>query len=387
MKAALFLIQVFRIACGFSFVFFCLDQLCKMCAPIVIGCALQQSLIALDILVAGELVIGLVLYEIVHEALLVVAGGSARSLSRRRLGVAVVGDEEAYAHGFAEQALLPPDDSQLRSIKADVHDERSVADALDDAYGTVNAVSLYIEQGQETFHSVHVESAQRVAVQAQRAGVKRFVHVSGIGADARSPSLYIRKRGEGELAVREAFADAILIRPAVMFGSDDAFLTTILKLLERLLIYPMFGNGQMRLQPVYVEDVGDAIAKLLQRAQTRPFIFECGGPRVYSYEEILKAVASAAGVKPMLIRVPFTAWHALAWISEMLPSPPITRNQVELMKNRHHLSGGHTRNGGTWNLPTFDRGNTPGHTMGALTKKLKRGLEGCWSNAFRQTRT
>jgi len=238
----------------------------------------------------------------------------------------------ASRHPDRGHALLPPDDPQLRSIKADVHDERSVAEALADAYGAVNAVSLYVEHGRETFHSVHVESAQRVAAQAQRAGVKRLIHVSGIGADSRSQSLYIRKRGEGELAVREAFADAILIRPAVMFGPDDAFLTTILKLLERLPIYPMFGNGQMRLQPVYVEDVGQAIAKLLQRAQTRPIMFECGGPRVYSYEEFLRTVASAAGIKPILIPVPFTAWHALAWIAEMLPSPPITRNQVELMQ-------------------------------------------------------
>jgi len=238
----------------------------------------------------------------------------------------------ASRHPDRGHALLPPDDPQLRSIKADVHDERSVAEALADAYGAVNAVSLYVEHGRETFHSVHVESAQRVAAQAQRAGVKRLIHVSGIGADSRSQSLYIRKRGEGELAVREAFADAILIRPAVMFGPDDAFLTTILKLLERLPIYPMFGNGQMRLQPVYVEDVGQAIAKLLQRAQTRPIMFECGGPRVYSYEEFLRTVASAAGIKPILIPVPFTAWHALGWIAEMLPSPPITRNQVELMQ-------------------------------------------------------
>jgi NADH dehydrogenase len=238
----------------------------------------------------------------------------------------------ASRHPDRGHALLPPDDPQLRSIKADVHDERSVAEALADAYGAVNAVSLYVEHGRETFHSVHVESAQRVAAQAQRAGVKRLIHVSGIGADSRSQSLYIRKRGEGELAVREAFADAILIRPAVMFGPDDAFLTTILKLLERLPIYPMFGNGQMRLQPVYVEDVGQAIAKLLQRAQTRPIMFGCGGPRVYSYEEFLRTVASAAGIKPILIPVPFAAWHALAWIAEMLPSPPITRNQVELMQ-------------------------------------------------------
>jgi NADH dehydrogenase len=238
----------------------------------------------------------------------------------------------ASRHPDRGHALLGPDDPQLRSIKADIHDERSVAEALADAYGAVNAVSLYVERGRETFHSVHVESAQRVAAQAQRAGVKRFLHVSGIGADPRSQSLYIRKRGEGELAVRKAFADAILIRPAVMFGPDDSFLTTILKLLDQLPIYPMFGNGQIRLQPVYVEDVGHAIAKVLQRTQTRPIMFECGGPHVYSYEEFLRAVASAARIKPILIPVPFATWHAFAWIAEMLPSPPITRNQVELMR-------------------------------------------------------
>jgi uncharacterized protein YbjT (DUF2867 family) len=237
----------------------------------------------------------------------------------------------ASRHPDRTHALLSPDDPQVQSIKADVHDEQSVAAALADAYGAVNAVSLYVEHGRETFQSVHVESAQRVATQAQRTGVKQLIHVSGIGADRDSPSHYIRKRGEGELAVQEAFAEARLIRPAVMFGPDDAFLTTILKLLERLPIYPMFGSGQMRLQPVYVEDVGLAIAKLTQGAHSHPLIFECGGPRVYSYEEFLGAIASAAGIKPILIPVPFAAWHGLAWIAEMLPSPPITRNQVELM--------------------------------------------------------
>src|SRR5262249_58032965 len=148
------------------------------------------------------------------------------------------------------------------------------------------------------------------------------------GSDAARASELLCSLGQSSIA----FADAILIRPAIMFGPDDAFLTTILKLLDQLPIYPMFGNGQMRLQPVYVEDVGQAIVKVLQRAQTRQIMFECGGPRVYSYEEFLKAVASAAGIKPILIPVPFAAWHALAWIAEMLPRPPITRNQVELMQ-------------------------------------------------------
>jgi len=245
-------------------------------------------------------------------------------------------------HGFAVRIasrhpdrchpLFDHDDPQLRPVQADVRDERSVANALAGAYAVVNAVSLYVEHGHETFHSVHVESAERIAVQAFRAGVKRFAHVSGIGADPSSLSLYIRKRGEGELAVRAAFADALLIRPAVMFGPDDAFLTTILKLLHQLPIYPMFGRGRTRLQPVYVEDVAEAIATALQLTGRDPTTFECGGPRVYTYEELLRAVAHEANIQPMLIPIPFAAWHALAWIAELSPSPPITRNQVELMQ-------------------------------------------------------
>jgi uncharacterized protein YbjT (DUF2867 family) len=196
----------------------------------------------------------------------------------------------------------------------------------------VNAVSLYVEHGDETFHSVHVEAARRVAIQARQAGIKHLVHVSGIGSDPRSRSLYIRKRGEGELAVQAALTNAIVIRPAVMFGPDDGFLTTILNLLKRLPIYPMFGSGQTRLQPTYVEDVAEAVVRALQRTETNTVTFECGGPRVYTYEELLRTLAREAGLKPILIPVSFAAWQALAWITEMMPSPPITRNQVELMQ-------------------------------------------------------
>jgi uncharacterized protein YbjT (DUF2867 family) len=238
----------------------------------------------------------------------------------------------ASRHPDRGHRLFGPDDPQLQSVGANIHDERSVADALAGAYGVVNAVSLYVEHGQETFHSVHVESAQRVADQALRAGVDRLIHISGIGADAASQSRYIRKRGEGELAVRAAFVEALFIRPAVMFGPDDAFLTTILKLLRQLPVYPMFGRGVTRLQPAYVEDVAEAIVRVMQRAQTPSTIFEFGGPRVYFYEELLRAVAHQAGLAPRLLPIPLAAWHALAWASEMFPSRLLTRNQVELMQ-------------------------------------------------------
>ncbi|MCK1334916.1 complex I NDUFA9 subunit family protein [Bradyrhizobium sp. 38] len=238
----------------------------------------------------------------------------------------------ASRHPDQGHRLFGRDDPKLQSVGANIHDERSVADALAGAYGVVNAVSLYVEHGQETFHSVHVESAQRVAAQAHRTGVDRLIHISGIGADAASQSRYIRKRGEGDLAVRAAFIEALFIRPAVMFGPDDAFLTTILKLLRQLPVYPMFGRGVTRLQPAYVEDVAEAIARVMQRAETPSTIFEFGGPRVYTYEEFLRAVAHQAGLAPRLIPIPLAVWHALAWASEMLPSPLLTRNQVELMQ-------------------------------------------------------
>ena len=171
-------------------------------------------------------------------------------------------------------------------MRADINDEDAVATAVAGAYGVVNAVSLYLERGTETYHTVHVEAAERLARQARRAGVERLVQVSGIGADITSSSLYIRRRGEGELAVQAAFANAIIIRPAVMFGPDDAFLNTLVKLLKWLPAYPMFGRGLTRLQPVDVEDVAEATARSLHPTARYPVTYELGGPRVYTFEEL-----------------------------------------------------------------------------------------------------
>jgi uncharacterized protein YbjT (DUF2867 family) len=200
------------------------------------------------------------------------------------------------------------------------------------ADGVVNAISLYVEHGRDTFHAVHVEAAARIARVARRAGTKRFVHLSGIGADVASSSPYIRYRGEGEAAVQAAFPGAVIIRPAVMFGPDDTFLTTILRLLRTLPVYPLFGDGRTRLQPVYVDDVAAAIAKILGQTQTPQPIYELAGPRVYSYEELLRTIARTAGLRPRLVRIPFAFWGAVANLAEMLPQPPLARNQVELMQ-------------------------------------------------------
>jgi uncharacterized protein YbjT (DUF2867 family) len=131
--------------------------------------------------------------------------------------------------------------------------------------------------GNQTFHSVHVEAAERLARHAREADVERLVHVSGIGADPASPSPYIRSRGEGEHAVRAAFPEAVIIRSAVMFGPDDAFLMSLTELLRKLPLFAVFGGGDTRLQPAYVEDIGEVIARIIDGPQAQA-LYELAGP-------------------------------------------------------------------------------------------------------------
>jgi uncharacterized protein YbjT (DUF2867 family) len=220
---------------------------------------------------------------------------------------------------------------RIEAIRADVNDDASVAAAVSGAWAVVNAVSLYVERGADTFRSVHVEAARRVAAMARQAGCERLAHISGIGAGASSASPYIRSRGEGEAAVLRAFPSATLIRPAVMFGLGDAFVTALSNVLRHAPAFPLFGRGDTRLQPAYVEDVAEAVLRAL-RKPAADRAYELAGPRVYTYAELVRTIARAHGRQPLLFPLPFPLWRALAFAAEFLALPPITRNQVELMQ-------------------------------------------------------
>lgn len=252
------------------------------------------------------------------------------------LGRHVIG--RLRANGFAVRAASRnPDrvthrDPKVQPVRADIRNPIAVEAALVNAWGAVNAVSLYVEHGADTFHAIHVNAARTVAQAAREAGAQRLIQVSGIGADTAAPSLYVRKRGEGEHAVSTAFPDAVIVRPAVMFSTDGGFVTTVLDLMRKLPVYPLFGRGQTRLQPVAVDDVAEAIARIFVRPEREPTLYEFGGPDVFTYEEFLRTVAREAGLRPILVPFPFSAWHLLARVAEVLPRPPVTRNQVELME-------------------------------------------------------
>ncbi len=220
-----------------------------------------------------------------------------------------------------------------QQIEADILDPSSIAAAVVGSRAVVNAVSLYVERGEQTFERVHVEAAADLATASRDAGVERFVQISGIGSDPKSRSNYIRARGRGEEVVKAAFPGAVIVRPAVMAGPDDVFITTIARLVRLLPIYPLFGEGGTRLQPVHVEDVAEAVSRLASgQNSTHASIFECAGPRIYSYRELVREIATQLKAPIRLVPVPFAVWSILATAAEFLPAVPLTRNQVDLMR-------------------------------------------------------
>ena len=237
-------------------------------------------------------------YEVMDDRVVTVFGGTGY-LGRRVVShLLSAGLSVRVASRHPDHVEAPSNRPQRQSVFADIHDDASVASALQGSYAAVNAVSLYLERGAETFDAVHVVGAGRVARLARTAGVQRLAHVSGIGANPRSGSRYIRSRGKGEIAVKADFPSAVLVRPAVMFSVDDAFLNTIVRLLTWLPAYPMFGRGETRLQPAYVEDVAEAIVRAL--VDEEPVAtYELGGPRIYTYEELLRTVEHGVVFSPM----------------------------------------------------------------------------------------
>jgi uncharacterized protein YbjT (DUF2867 family) len=246
----------------------------------------------------------------------------------------------ASRHPERVAQAFPNRSSGLEPVLADVGNDESVIHAVAGGFAVVNAVSLYVERGSATFKSVHVEAAARVAKFSREAGVQRLAHVSGIGADPQSHSSYIRSRADGESAVRTAFSEATFIRPAVMFGPDDAFLIHLMKMLRMLPVFPMFGHGQTLLQPAYVEDVGEAIARCFDAPEPEA-IYELAGPNTYTYEELLKTMCNYLGIRRVLAPMPISFWKMLAFAAEYLPAPPIALNQVELMTKDNIASAGY----------------------------------------------
>ncbi len=243
----------------------------------------------------------------------------------------------------AEEAkFLKPmgDVGQIAALNVEIGDEAGLSRFLAGNLWLVNAVGILSEWGAQRFELVHREGPALLARLARAAGVERFVHLSAIGADPRSPSAYARSKAQGEAAVREHFPTATILRPSVVFGPEDQFFNRFAEMALISPALPLIGGGQTRFQPVYVGDVAEAVVRCLEDAATESRTYELGGPEIYTFREIVELVLAEIRRKRLLIEIPFGLAAFQARLLSFLPRPPLTEDQVLLLQHDNVVSAG-----------------------------------------------
>jgi NADH dehydrogenase len=226
---------------------------------------------------------------------------------------------------------------QIVPLAVDIGKPDTVTRAVEGCQAVVNLVGILYERGRRTFQRVHVEGAEAVAKAARSAGVERLVQVSAIGADPDSPAAYGRTKAAGEQAVMAAFPGATVMRPSVVFGPEDDFFNRFASLARVLPALPVFD---VSFQPVYVGDVADAIVKALDDPATAGKTYELGGPRVITFRELMQIVLRETGRSRWLLPLPLAIAEIEALFLELLPVPPLTRDQVKLLGRDNVVAAG-----------------------------------------------
>jgi uncharacterized protein YbjT (DUF2867 family) len=253
-----------------------------------------------------------------------------------RIRVAVRNPNLGYA------MRLHGDVGQIDVVQANIRNEASIRRALEGATAAVNLVGVLYGQGRQGFQAVHVDGARSVAEAARAEGVARLVQMSALGADAQSQSDYARTKAQGEAAVREVAPDAVIVRPSVVFGQEDGFFNKFAAMAAISPALPLIGGGQTRFQPVFVGDVGKALARLATDADVGGRTYELGGPAVHSFRELMELMMAETGQKRFLVPLPFPVAGVLGSVGDlisMVVPPPITSDQVELLKADNAVSG------------------------------------------------
>lgn len=273
--------------------------------------------------------------------LIVVFGGSGfigrqvvRALIKRGKRVRIAMRRPHLGH----ELRVMGDVGQVQLVQANVRFPDSVDRALEDADGVVNCVGLLFEKGAQTFRGVQVDGAGSIAEAAAKHAIKRVVHVSAIGADEKSPARYGRAKAEAERLMRAAVPDTVILRPSIVFGAEDNFLNRFANMAKFAPVMPALGGGKTMMAPVYVGDVAEAVANALDLPQAQGRTYELGGPRTYSFKQLLSYVLTETDRPRPLLPLPFFVAQPLGllmdWGFRLYPfaSPPLTGDQVAMLK-------------------------------------------------------
>ena len=228
---------------------------------------------------------------------------------------------------------------QIVPLFASVTNEGTVRRAADGADVVVNAVGILSESGSATFQAIHTEGAARIARIAASGGAGRFVQISAIGADTGSPSAYGASKGAAEQAVLGAFPSATILRPSLVFGLEDKFFNRFAEIARLSPIMPVIC-GETRMQPVYVCDVADAVMAALASQAASGRTYELGGPRVWTFREILAYILKQTKRNRRLVDIPMGLARFQASIMQYVPGKPLTPDQLLMLQRDNVVADG-----------------------------------------------
>ncbi len=234
------------------------------------------------------------------------------------------------------------DVGQIELFQANVRYKASIIEALEGADAVVNLVGVLYETGRQSFQALQADAAHDIAHAAATQGIGRLVQVSAIGADAQSASAYARTKAAGEAAVRAALPGATILRPSVVFGEEDRFFNRFAAMAGVSPVLPLIGGGQSRMQPVYAGDVGAAIALALSWPEAAGRTYELGGPKAYTFRQLMEIMLTEINRRRALIPIPFPVAGGLGRLGDLAATlglpPPLTTDQLVLLKSDNVVS-------------------------------------------------
>lgn len=281
--------------------------------------------------------------ELLHGGLVTVFGGSGfvgryavRALAARGWRVRAACRRPDLAGHLQPMGAV----GQIHAVQANLRYPDSVKAAVAGADVVINAVGVLTSSGRQSFSAVHAEGAGAVAQAARAAGVRRLIHVSAIGADAKSPAAYARSKAAGEAAVLKAMPEAVILRPSIVFGPEDEFFNRFAAMARMSPLLPLIGGGRTKFQPVYVNDLAVAIANVADGQGSPGTIYEIGGPETLTFRQLLDMTQRWAGRNRGYVRLPFWLAKLQALLTWPLPNAlrPITVDQVRLLQRDNVVS-------------------------------------------------
>ena len=247
-----------------------------------------------------------------------------------------VATRNPYLKGYLKPLGSP---GQIELFKTNIFDQESVKQVLKNCDLAINLVGILYETRKQKFNQIHSQFPHLLSNLCNELGTKNLIHVSALGVRERHTSQYMQSKLQGEKNIQDNFKPSVILRPSVVFGPEDKFFNTFASIAQFSPVLPLIGGGKTKFVPIYVGDVAKAVVKTLDLNNSEPEIYELGGPKNYSFKELMEILLIEIKKKRFLIPIPFGMAKFQSYFLQMMSNPLLTPDQVEMLKHNNIVSG------------------------------------------------